>query len=332
MKRPTADEREPQVIEHAQAIDRDQFALVPQYAEARKMLMTVQSIDEAKGVRNKADALRVYAIKAKDRELEAAAAEIRLRAERKAGELLIAMSRNGVRRPAHGNNRKFESHDPTQTMPTLKDLGVSKYEASDWQKIAMLPEPEFESRLDRIRMMLGIKPVTTNRFLKTAFSSHSNEWLTPPHIIEAVLAVMGEIDLDPCAESPQTQMADWNVPASVHFTRREDGLQQPWTGRVYMNPPYGGLVGNFCDNLVETWEGGEGPVTEAIALVAARTDTQWFQRLAKAGSVWCAVTGRLNFSGHEDPAPFPSAIFYMGRRQARFVEVFSKLGPVFGVI
>ena len=46
---------------------------------------------------------------------------------------------------------------------------------------------------------------------------------------------MGEIDLDPCSNSK----AQPNVPALNHFTVEDDGLEQKWFGRVYMNPPYG---------------------------------------------------------------------------------------------
>ncbi len=54
-------------------------------------------------------------------------------------------------------------------------------------------------------------------------------WLTPRFILEA----LGKFDLDPCAAS---QNRDWVCPAS--FSREENGLQLPWQGRVFMNPPF----------------------------------------------------------------------------------------------
>ena len=64
-------------------------------------------------------------------------------------------------------------------------------------------------------------------------TSTSAEWYTPPSVIDRVLAVLGHIDLDPCAEPGR------RVPATVHLTAEEDGLTRAWHGRVYLNPPMG---------------------------------------------------------------------------------------------
>lgn len=49
--------------------------------------MKAKKIDEVKDVRDKAEAIRLYAIQTKDTELENAAAEIKLRAVRRFGDL-----------------------------------------------------------------------------------------------------------------------------------------------------------------------------------------------------------------------------------------------------
>lgn len=151
------------------------------------------------------------------------------------------------------------------------------------------------------------------------FSSESEEWYTPPRIIAAVVACLGGIDLDPCAEmgDPKT------VPARRHFTVADDGLSRPWFGRTYMNPPYGSEIPRWIAKLVEEYETGD--VEAAIALVPARTDTDWFEPLF-AYPV-CFVHGRLRFSD-DDGAPFPSALAYLGTQHERFAESFSDLGAV----
>ena len=152
------------------------------------------------------------------------------------------------------------------------------------------------------------------------FSSESPEHYTPLIIIKAALLCLDEIDLDPCSNSHDTP----NVPAANHYTAEDDGLAQRWAGRVYMNPPYGREIGAWVDKLVESHVAGN--VTEAIALVPARTDTQWFARLRDFPV--CFVTGRLTFGGNDDPAPFPSAVFYLGDDIAGFYYAFNHLGDI----
>lgn len=146
------------------------------------------------------------------------------------------------------------------------------------------------------------------------FSSDSPEWYTPEAIIERVVRVFGEIDLDPCADSSRS------VPAKRYYTQKENGLILPWAGRVYMNPPYGDDIQAWVEKLCSE------PVTEAIALVPARTDTAWFNLFVD--SPVCFIRGRLKFSGHDNSAPFPSAVFYIGKRPAEFFGAFFDIGAV----
>lgn len=152
------------------------------------------------------------------------------------------------------------------------------------------------------------------------FSSETPEHYTPNVIIEAAIACMGGIDLDPCSNSKTAP----NVPAAAHYTREDDGLAQEWRGCVYMNPPYGREIDDWVAKLVSEYEAGN--VTEAIALVPSRTDTQWWQRLREYHV--CLVSGRLKFIGNNDPAPFPSAVFYLGQNIGRFVYAFEDLGDI----
>ena len=69
-----------------------------------------------------------------------------------------------------------------------------------------------------------------------------------------------------------------------------------------------------------------GNVCEAVALVPARVDTSWFNRLRDYAV--CFIRGRLQFSGHENSAPFPSAVVYLGSRRDAFYGTFSDLGDV----
>jgi DNA N-6-adenine-methyltransferase Dam len=108
----------------------------------------------------------------------------------------------------------------------------------------------------------------------------SDEWYTPPAVFDALGLTF---DLDPAAPPGGVP---W-VPASRHFTKDEDGLSQRWSGRVWLNPPYGRQTGRWLARLAEHGDG--------LALVFARTDTVWFQRITPVATALCFVGGRLRF-------------------------------------
>ena len=160
---------------------------------------------------------------------------------------------------------------------------------------------------------------TANKKLAVHHSSESPEHYTPPEIVELVAECLGEIDLDPCSNPERT------IPAKIHYTAKDDGLSQSWSGTVYMNPPYGDGIEQWVEKLCQEHERAGG-VSEAIALVPARPDTQWFKCLRNY--VCCFVEGRLTFGGNTDPAPFPSAIFYLGDDIGKFYDYFQSVGDI----
>lgn len=150
-------------------------------------------------------------------------------------------------------------------------------------------------------------------------SSDSAEWYTPRRVLDAVVAALGQIDLDPCAEPARS------VPAAAHLTLEDDGLAQPWLGTVYMNPPYGRAIVDWTTKLRAEHDAGR--VSAAVALVPARTETDWW---ATVDAEWiCLIHGRLSFSDHDTAAPFPSAALYLGADGERFAAAFASLGPVY---
>lgn len=161
-------------------------------------------------------------------------------------------------------------------------------------------------------------PRENSNALRVMGSSASVEWYSPPHVVDLAVATLGEIDLDPCwhPESP--------VRATLAYTADDDGLAKPWAGRVWLNPPYGREVGTWTAKLVDEYNGGS--VTEAIALIPARVDAQWFRRLDPFPR--CFPYGRLVFSNHENSAPFPAAIPYLGRNVLHFAKVFGAIGGI----
>lgn len=107
----------------------------------------------------------------------------------------------------------------------------------------------------------------------------NDEWLTPP----AILKALGPFDLDPCAPRERP----WPM-AARHYTADDDGLAQPWVGRVWCNPPYGLEAAAWLARLADHGDG--------IALIFARTETDMFFRTVwdRADAV-LFIRGRLHF-------------------------------------
>lgn len=126
------------------------------YDTACSALAEVKTIGAAKDIRDKADAIRVFARQAENRQLEIDAAEIRIRAERKLGELIDAQKdatglnrgRAGAGRPALGG---AQEEPPKDDRPTLAELGVDKKLSSRAQRLAHLPPEAFEDRINSWR-------------------------------------------------------------------------------------------------------------------------------------------------------------------------------------
>jgi hypothetical protein len=172
--------------------------------------------------------------------------------------------------------------------------------------------PHVETRTDTKGREQPARKAPSGHDLAVVHSSKSVEWYTPPEIVAMVSDVLGGIDLDPCwhPESP--------VRATTTYVEEQDGLSQDWNGRVYLNPPYGRPIDGWIEKLVGEHEAGR--VTEAIALVPARVDTEWFRRFDAFPR--CFPYGRLTFANADNPAPFPCAVVYLGKNVRKFAEVF----------
>lgn len=113
------------------------------FASARTALAAARTTVEAKDVHDKAEGLRAYARLAGDRSLEIEAAEIRIRAARRLGEMLEGT----VRKPGERSNlprRKVSN-------PALAELGVSYKLSAYAQQLAALSEDDFHDVVESWR-------------------------------------------------------------------------------------------------------------------------------------------------------------------------------------
>jgi N6-adenosine-specific RNA methylase IME4 len=119
------------------------------YDAARRALAEVHRVDEVKKIRDTAVAAQTYAKQAKDTTLITQATDIRLRAERRCGELLTEMGQRKERHSGRGHTRAVGSRAATpRPEPTLSDLGINKTQSSRWQALAALPSDTFETKVE----------------------------------------------------------------------------------------------------------------------------------------------------------------------------------------
>lgn len=156
------------------------------YNAARTALAEAHAVDEVKDIRDKAEAMAAYARQAKDTEMIAWVTEIKVRAERRAGQLLAEM-------PKNIGAAATRSHDTTALPKTLDDLGISKDQSSRWQKLAAVSDEKFEHAVAAAKDIAG--EVTTAAMLRAAKE--------------------GQPKVEPAAKPPKSRAAEFDAPAEL---------------------------------------------------------------------------------------------------------------------
>lgn len=113
--------------------------------------------------------------------------------------------------------------------------------------------------------------------------NYKETWITPKFITDE----LGKFDLDPCSAPEMPYKI-----ADKEYRLPEDGLNLPWNGRVWLNPPYGKKTFDWINKLSNHKDG--------IALIFARTETKGFYKeiWQKAHSLFF-LKGRVNFLNHK---------------------------------
>jgi phage N-6-adenine-methyltransferase len=147
--------------------------------------------------------------------------------------------------------------------------------------------------------------------IKTMFSSKTDLWATPRDFFDRLNDEF-RFTLDPCTNGT-------NAKCPKFYTEKENGLVQDWSGeRVFMNPPYGRVIGDW---IRKAYEEGTKENTIVVALIPARTDTKyWHDYVMKADEIRF-VKGRLKFGDSKNAAPFPSAVVVFRKTKREFPKV-----------
>jgi ParB family chromosome partitioning protein len=224
--------------------------------------------------------------------------------------------------PQPGRRTDLEPEPLTHELEVLSPMDESRFR--------QLAEPDKKERAQAyIALATDADDLSRAAVLRAATGAHvgynsgENEWYTPAPYVDAARKVMGAIDLDP-ASTPE---ANEVVGATRFYTAQQNGLQQPWAGRVWMNPPYAHpLIWEFSERLAEAVSTED--VTQACVLVNNATETAWFQRLAEVAAGICFPAGRVKFwaPGRESVPLQGQAVLYFGAEMDAFRSEFLQFG------
>ncbi|NOQ30214.1 MAG: hypothetical protein GQ570_03730 [Helicobacteraceae bacterium] len=156
----------------------------------------------------------------------------------------------------------------------------------------------------------------------------NDEWRTPSRYIESARKVLGKIDVDPASNDDAQNI----VLAGTYYSKhgKVDCFTAPWTGRVWLNPPYSKeLVGKFVSEACRQYS--MGIVTEAVVLTNNTPDTKWFAgTLALTATAFCFVSPRIQFippAGTKRSSNSKGQVFsYLGKDPSKFIAEFKQYG------
>ena len=171
-----------------------------QYDNMIVAIANAERADEAKEIKNRARAMQVYAQQAHNRKAEQRCATIRIRAERRLGQMLKDQEMHKGGRPAKtGNTRAPVSDEPIR----LSEVNITKRESSQAQKLADIPDQEFEDAIAAAEATNTV-PTTTSILdgVKKQRDTTRQVGMTDEQINDlAVIRAYSEIPLDRFADA-----------------------------------------------------------------------------------------------------------------------------------
>ena len=125
-----------------------QTLALSRYDVACRALAEAKAVDDIVEVVGQANAVHAYARQAKNRQMEIDAAEIRIRAERRLGELMAAQKASIGPAPAGRRPVKIGlNQNPITKPPSLTEAGIDKNLAHRARTYAAVPTERFEQLL-----------------------------------------------------------------------------------------------------------------------------------------------------------------------------------------
>lgn len=130
----------------------------------------------------------------------------------------------------------------------------------------------------------------------------TDEWATPRDFLRPISEAVGGFDLDPASGAESSPIAE----ETFALERGEDGLSEPWHGRVWCNPPYS----EKDDWTEKAWKESTREEVEFVALLlSVDTSSDRFHTFVPRASYVYLHDSRLKFGDADDSAPgFPLTV------------------------
>jgi len=137
-------------------------------------------------------------------------------------------------------------------------------------------------------------------------SSNKMDWGTPLDFYNKLKVIFGEFDLDPCTNDNN------RLSTPCYYNKFMNGLEMPWFGKVFCNPPYGRGIKNWVKKAYNERKNCK----LIVLLIPSRTDTKYWHKYIMKANIIYLVKGRIIFNNDNKnkffenytPAPFPSCV------------------------
>jgi hypothetical protein len=153
-----------------------------------------------------------------------------------------------------------------------------------------------------------------------------DDFYTPKEIVDAARNAMGGIDLDPASHWQANRVH--KIPKYYHLSR--SAHDNPWFGRVWLNPPYGNNAPWF-ECIKKYWDAKE---VEQLCMISPVWvfNTQQAIPIMDRSSAMVILTPTPEFWGHPNGRTgvnHPHAVIYLGHRAKEFRDAFRDYGMPF---
>ena len=242
---------------------------------ATRLLAEVRTIDDAKHLADRAAAAEVWAKRARlGLEAQNYAAEIKIRAERKAGKLLNELERTPGIRTDLTLSSVGQGSDASPYARAIKEAKATRQEAHRWQKVASVPDKAFETVIAATKS--AGKALTTGVIIGSKSNPPSiQDRRTPQWLFDTLTKRFGPFKLDAFADGI-------NHLCDEYYTREDNAYVQPWADVTFANPEFEDM-GPPIDTALKQ-AALRGVRTIMLGLVGC--SQEWYHELAIQGTIY----------------------------------------------